>query len=95
MVPPSYQRYFNSTSTLFQHYFDTFIVKNYCGTSEERVKNDRGHPYLTVGELRGETCQALVLISESNDRFEVAKPYMVMRRRKRCSTAHTTEKEKT
>ena len=60
MVPPSYQRYFNSTSTLFQHYFDTLIVKNDQGTSGKQVKNDGCHPYLTVGELRGETCQTLV-----------------------------------
>ena len=30
----------------------------------------------------------------ADDRFGVAKPYMVMRR-KGCGTAHTTEKEKT
>ena len=95
MVPSSFQLYFNSTSTLFLHYFYTLIVKNYCGTSEQRAKNDGSHLCLTVGELRGETCQDLVLFPKSDDRFEVAKPYMVIKRRKGCSTAHTIEKEKT
>lgn len=94
MVPSSYQRYFNSTSTLFQHYFDTFIVKNYCGTSGQRAKKDGSHLYSTVIGMRDETCQALVFFSKSDDRFEVAKPYLVMRR-KGCGTARATEKEKT
>lgn len=64
MVPPSYQRYFNSTSTLFQHYFDTFIVKNYRRTNEERAKNDGSHPYPTKVELRDEACQSLVIFFE-------------------------------
>ena len=63
MAPSSYQRYFNSTSTLFQHYFDTFKVKNYQGTSGKQVKNDGSHPYLTVGELRDKTSQALVFFN--------------------------------
>jgi hypothetical protein len=95
MVPSSYQRYFNGTSTVFQRYFDAFIAKNYRLTNGEREKNDWGYPYPTVVGIRDETCQALVFFSKSDDRFEVAKPYMVMRRRKGCSTAHATEKEKT
>ena len=95
MVPSSFQLYFNSTSTLFQHYFYTLIVKNYCGTSEQRAKLRRSHTCSTVEELRGEICQALDFFLKSNDRFEVAKPYMVMMRRKGCSTAHATEKEET
>ena len=79
MVPSSYQRYFNTTSTLFQHYFYTFKVKNDQGTSGKQENNDGSHPYLTVGELRGETCQALVFFSKSDDRFGVEKPYMVIR----------------
>lgn len=35
------------------------------------------------------------IFSMSDDRFGVAKPYMVMKRRKGCSTAHATEKEDT
>lgn len=31
----------------------------------------------------------------SDDRFEVAKPYMVIKRRNGCGTAHATEKEDT
>jgi hypothetical protein len=31
----------------------------------------------------------------ADDRFGVAKPYMVLKRRKGCSTAHATEKEET
>ena len=63
MAPSSYQRYFNSTSTLFQHYFDTFKVKNDRETSGKQVKNDGSHPYLTVGELRDKTSQALVFFN--------------------------------
>ena len=63
MVPSSYQRYFNTTSTLFQHYFYTFKVKNDRGTSRKQEKNDGSHPYLTVGELRDETSQALVFFN--------------------------------
>ena len=63
MVPSSYQHYFNSTSTLFQHYFNTFKVKNEWRTSGEGVENDWSHPYLTVGELRDETSQALVFFN--------------------------------
>ena len=59
MVPSSFQRYINGTSTVFQRYFDAFIAKNYRGTTGERVKNDGSHPYLTVVEMRDETCQAL------------------------------------
>ena len=33
--------------------------------------------------------------SKSDDRFEVAKPYMVMKRRKGCNTAHSREKKET
>ena len=79
MVPSSYQHYFNSTSTLFQHYFNTFKVKNEWRTNGEREKNDWGYPYPTVVGIRDETCQALVFFSKSDDRFEVAKPYMVIR----------------
>ena len=63
MVPSSYQRYFNTTSTLFQHYFYTFKVKNDQGTSGKQVKNDWCQPYPTVGELRDETSQALVFFN--------------------------------
>lgn len=63
MVPSSYQWYFNTTSTLFQHYFYTFKVKNDQRTSGKQVKNDGCHPYLTVGELRDETSQALVFFN--------------------------------
>lgn len=60
MVPPSFQRYINGTSTVFQRYFDASIAKNYRRTSGERATNDWSHPYLTVVEMRDETCQALV-----------------------------------
>lgn len=93
MAPSSFQRYINGASTVFQRYFDASIAKNYRRTSGERATNDWSHPYPTVGELRGETCQTLVF-SKSDDRFWVAKPYMVMRR-KGCGTTRTTEKEKT
>ena len=62
MAPSSYQRYFNTTSTLFQHYFYTFKVKNDRGTSGKQEKNDGSPLYPTVGELRGETCQVLVFL---------------------------------
>ena len=70
-------------------------MKNYCGTSGQRAKKDGSHLYSTVIGMRDETCQALVFFSKSDDRFEVAKPYMVIKRRKGCSTAHVTEKEET
>ena len=63
MAPSSYQRYFNTTSTLFQHYFYTFKVKNDQGTSGKQENNDGSYPYLTVGELRDETSQALVFFN--------------------------------
>lgn len=59
MVPSSFQRYINGTSTVFQRYFDASIAKNYRRTSGKQEKNDGSHPY-PVGELRGKTCQALV-----------------------------------
>ena len=89
MNPSSFQRYINGISTVFRRFYSEELPT--WRTSDERLEPPLPHG----GRNEGWDLSSFGVFSMSDDRFEVAKPYMVIKRRKGCSTAHTIEKEKT